>query len=131
MKIVAHFCILLTVICKTSLAMAHDDGFSHGSSFSQVCMEPLKPFVSSYVEENAIEELRQDFELYFHDVEIYLNCLNKEAYRIRLEAERATYEMNNVFKQFPDKNSNTPQAVGHPPMINSGHLNLDYKGVGG
>ncbi|NSX56886.1 hypothetical protein [Parasulfitobacter algicola] len=131
MTIALRLCIAATMLGTNGPAMAHDDGFSQQFSAPRACLEPLKPIVSSFVERGQEAELRREFELYFRDVETYLNCLNRETHRVMAEAERAAYELNHIFDRFPDSIDNAPAIVERPPMVNSGHLNLDYTGVGG
>ena len=126
--VVSMFIILLTIAGPVA---AHDDGFSSQVSIPNSCLDPLKPVISSYVARGTEDDLRRDFELYFREVEDYLNCLNAETHRVTVEAQQAAYELDQVFNRFPDSPGLTPQIVDRPPMVSSGHLNLDYRGAGG
>ena len=126
--VVSVFIVLLTIAGPVA---AHDDGISSQVSIPNSCPEPLKPIISSYVARVAEDDLRRDFELYFREVEDYLNCLSAETHRVTVEAQQAAYELDQVFSRFPDSPGLTPRIVDRPPMVSSGHLNLDYRGAGG
>lgn len=122
---------VLAVMLLPEPVAAHDDGVPTAISIPNACLEPLKPIVSAYVERGEGSELRRDFEVYFKEVETYLNCLNAERSRVMVEAQRAAYELDQVFDRFPDGSTGPSLMVERPPMVSSGYLNLDYRGAGG
>lgn len=95
------------------------------------CIEPFKPVVEQFVEAGTQGNLRQEFELYFEEVAAYLDCLNAESYRVHNEATQAAREYDSVLDKFPPNNRDLLEVTPRPPMVSSGHLNLNYKGSGG
>lgn len=98
------------------------------------CLDPLKPIVSGYKDSDQEGTLRQEYELYFKEVEAYLNCLNAEARRVHAEAQRAANEYSRVLDRTPPppyKAQPDPVVIPTEPMVNSGTLNLDFRGSGG
>lgn len=63
------------------LALATAEASAH-----ETCIEPFRPDAEILADGgfNA-EELREEFRIYFSEVEDYLNCLNNSAARIRQE----------------------------------------------
>jgi hypothetical protein len=98
------------------------------------CSEPLKPIVFGHEDSDPEGELRQEYELYFKEVEAYLNCLNAEAHRVHAEAQQAANEYSRVLDRTPPppwKAQPDPILVPIEPMVTSGTLNLDFRGSGG
>lgn len=98
------------------------------------CLEPLQPIVSGYKDSDQEGELRQEYDLYFKEVETYLNCLNAEANRVHAEAQRAANEYSRVLDRTPPppfKAQSDPDVMPTGPMVTSGTLNLDFRGSGG
>lgn len=96
------------------------------------CLQPIKPVVAAFVETGTEGELRQEFEIYFQEVEIYLNCLNAETGRVRAEAQKAANEYSRALDRIPPPPYQAePEVTPHVPMATSGKLNLDYRGGGG
>lgn len=100
----------------------------------ETCLEPFKPAVAFFVETGTEDELRQEFELYFREVDAYLNCLNAESSRVHQEAQQAANEYRRVLDRVPPppyKAQPESEAIPSQPMVTSGELNLDYRGSGG
>lgn len=101
------------------------------SAAQRLCIGPFKPVVEQFVETGKQGDLRQEFELYFDEVATYLDCLNAESYRVHNEATQAAREYDSVLDKFPPNNRDLLEVPPRPPMVSSGHLNLNYKGSGG
>lgn len=100
-----------------------------GTAAAQDCVAPVSPQPSDYVIEEMHEFIRGDYQLYFDDVEIYLNCINRSGAQIRHEAQQAAEAFDRLL------NKTTPRIVGSErsfntyagPLTKSGTLNLDYR----
>ena len=110
---------------------AHEAGAPPQIAAPVTCLEPLKPMVAAFVEAGTEDDLRQEFELYFKEVETYLNCLNSESGRVRADAREAANEYSRVLDRIPPPPYEAePDVILQEPMVSSGRLNLDYRGGG-
>lgn len=102
-----------------------------GNLVAQACVEPVRPELA-YLEDAGFTgaELREQYHLYFADVEVYLNCLNASSGRIREEARAAAYDYQQVLNRHPhapDAETDGEHSAPEVSMRESGELYLSYK----
>ncbi|MDA9995144.1 hypothetical protein N9X08_07195 [Planktomarina temperata] len=72
-----------------------------GGAGAETCIAPIRPYVPN--DPSAAQEfrglIRQDFEFYFHDVQEYFRCLDKERARAFDEAR----EVSQQYQLFLDR----------------------------
>lgn len=75
--------------------------FVAGSADAESCIAPARPFVPGDAEEvrDYADIIRQDFELYFQDIQGYFRCLVAEHDRAFEEAREVTEEYGHFLER--------------------------------
>ncbi|MFV1761492.1 hypothetical protein VWY69_00210 [Phaeobacter sp. A90a-4k] len=72
------------------------------ASAQETCTEPYRPDAEFLVDGGYDgQEMREEYRIYFSEVEDYLNCVNISAARIRQEAIAAAQDYNRVLDRHP------------------------------
>ena len=109
---------LVLLVIATAEASAHES-----------CIEPYRPDAEFLADGGYdAQEMREEFRIYFSEVEDYLNCLNNSAARIRQEATAAAQDYNRVLDQHPVESGQPveQEPVPQVELSDSGTLFLDY-----
>lgn len=101
-----------------------------GATAQEACIEPFRPDIHYLADGGSdAQDMRSAYQVYFSEVEDYLNCLNHSSARIRQEATAAAQDYNRVLDQYPVE---AGQAVEAEPILrvelrDSGTLFLNYE----
>lgn len=77
-----------------------------GRADAETCFPPVRPFVPN--DGNAVAEfadlIRQDFEVYIEDVQVYFRCLDIERARAFEEARQVSQDYDRFLQKIGDSN---------------------------
>lgn len=92
---------------------------------SLMCLEPARPDLALLRDAGlSAEEVRNEFETYFSDVEGFLNCINEASERVRVEARSAAYDLAQLRGTFAKDVGSIPAPDEQEPV----DANLDETG---
>lgn len=92
---------------------------------SLMCLEPTRPDLALLRDVGlSAEEVRNEFQTYFTDVERFLNCINETAERARVEARMAAYDLAQIRGTFSNDGDSSLAAPSRVPA----DANLEERG---
>lgn len=99
------------------------------ASAHESCIEPYRPD-AEFLKDGGYnaQEMREEFRIYFSEVEDYLNCLNNSSAKMQQEATAAAQDYNRVLDLHPVESGQPveQEPVPQVELSDSGTLFLDY-----
>ncbi|WP_143187077.1 hypothetical protein [Alloyangia pacifica] len=105
---------------------------------AETCIEPVKP-EASYLHDAGYSgnEIHAEFEMYFREVEEFLNCWNQVTADVHEDARAAAYDLHDALRRYPSSRDAEDAVAGlgdfiasDAPMIDTGQLILSVGGQG-
>ena len=106
---------------------------------AETCIEPVKP-EAGYLHDVGYSgnEIHAEFEMYFREVEEFLNCWNHVTADVHEDARTAAYDLHDALRQYPSSRDAKAAIAGlggfiasDVPLIDTGELILSIGGQGG
>lgn len=88
------------------------------------CFRPYPPSPDLYYGLEMAEFMREDYRIYFNDVESYLNCVNQSSAQVRQESRQTAYEFDRLLSQIPRSRSHNSGARYQGSLTEAGTLIL-------
>lgn len=90
------------------------------SAQAQCIKPPIRPDPGALVASGySAADLRRHYQAYFNETENYLNCVNSESGRVRVEAKRASEEYGRVLRRYPLKPGETVERPQRGEVVSS------------